>query len=296
MRSTSYFALGAAALLGCGEGLEIPVPRTEDHSVLLWSGSDPNPPPCPRGRLDYWDGWADVSASPQEECGTCSCGPARCVLPSEFVAHEAALCADEGISVKFDTATYQRGECIKADPLVPDEELASITLNPPAVAHRCEPSQQLTPPPLIGIFARACPWVEGDFADFGGLTCIAPDPDGSCPPGFSGRFEFQERISDARTCTPCTCGDPSGGRCLADVLLFRDTGCSDLITLSNGVETPACIDTQPNWSLAAARVILAHEEPGACSPTVTTSRVEGTIESGETRVFCCTERRVINDD
>ncbi|XXY19658.1 hypothetical protein WME88_08440 [Sorangium sp. So ce216] len=218
------------------------------------------------------------------------------MLPSEFMAHEATLCADEGISVKFDTAKYQRGECIEADPLVPDEELSSITLNPPAVAPRCEPSQQFSPPPLIGIFARACPWVEGDFADFGGLTCIAPDPDGSCPPGFSGRFEFQERISDARTCTPCTCGDPSGGRCLADVLLFRDTGCSDLITLSNGVETPACIDTQPNWSLAAARVILAHEEPGACSPTVTTSRVEGTIESGETRVFCCTERRIINDD
>ncbi|KYF52150.1 hypothetical protein BE04_29910 [Sorangium cellulosum] len=83
---------------------------------------------------------------------------------------------------------------------------------------------------------------------------------------------------------------------MADVLLFRDTGCSDLMTLINGVEAHAlCIDTQPNSPLAAARVILAHEEPGACSPTVSTSRVEGGIESGETRVFCCTEQRVIND-
>lgn len=296
MRSIPCLALGAAALLGCVEDLDLPTPRPEDHAVLLWSGSDPNPPPCPLGRLDYWDGWADVSAAPGGECGTCSCAPAPCVLPSEITAHASNLCAEEGTAVKLDTARYQRGECIKTRPFVPDEELASITLKPPTVAPRCEPSEQLTPPPLIGTFARACPWVPGHFATFNGLTCIAPDPDGSCPPGFTGRFEFQERIRDARTCTPCTCEGPAGGRCLADVQLFRDTGCSDLITLSNGVETPACIETQPSWSLASARVILAYEEPGVCSPTESISHVGGTIESGETRVFCCTGQRIMDED
>ncbi|AUX20875.1 hypothetical protein SOCEGT47_013510 [Sorangium cellulosum] len=296
MRSTPYVALSAAALLSCGEGLDIPEPRTEDTTVLLWSGSDPNPPPCPLGRLDYWDGWADVSASPQKECGTCSCGPAPCVLPSEFTAHESNLCADDGIPVTLDTEKHQRGECIEANPRVPDEALASITLAPPTVASRCEPLQQFGPPPLTGIFARACPWVPKHFADFDGLACIAPDEDGSCPAGFSVRFEFQERIGDARTCTPCACGDPAGGRCLADVLLFRDIDCSDLMTLYNGVEAHACIEAQPTWSLAAARVILAHEEPGACPPTEKTSYVGGTIESGETRVFCCTQHIITDED
>jgi hypothetical protein len=295
MRSTPCFALSMVALFGCAEDLEIPVPRAEDHAVLLWSGSDPNPPPCPLGRLDYWDGWADVSTNPREECGTCSCKPAPCVLPSQFAAHKANLCADEGTPVSFDTARYQRGECIEADPLVPANELASITIAPPTLTPTCEPLAQFSPPPITGIFARACPWISGYFADFDGLTCIAPDDDGSCPLGFSDRFEFQARIRDARTCTPCSCGDPAGGRCEADLLLFRDTECSDPIALLNGVETNACIDTQPTWSLASARVILAHEEPGSCPPTESASRVEGAIESGEARVFCCTKQRVITE-
>ncbi|WP_437476374.1 hypothetical protein WME75_26225 [Sorangium sp. So ce1014] len=81
------------------------------------------------------------------------------------------------------------------------------------------------------------------------------------------------------------------------MLLFRDTGCSDLMTLVNGVEAHAlCIDTQPNSPLAAAHVILAHEEPGACPPTENISYVGGRIESGETRVFCCTEHTITDEE
>ncbi|MGK3964631.1 hypothetical protein WMF38_10695 [Sorangium sp. So ce118] len=65
MRSTSYFALGAAALLGCVEDFKLPEPRTNDSPVLLWVGETPDFPTCPGGRLDYWDGWTDVHTDPQ---------------------------------------------------------------------------------------------------------------------------------------------------------------------------------------------------------------------------------------
>lgn len=298
MRSTSYFALGAAALLGCVEDLNLPEPRTNDNPVLLWVGSTPDPPDCPEGRLDYWDGWADVSANPQEECGMCSCGPTACVLPSKVRAHETDRCADTGTPVRFDTESNQRGECIKTDPLVPDNELASVALDPPTLTPRCEPSEQLTPPPLTGRFARACPWVPTAYTDFDWFTCITPEDDGSCQPGFPGRFEFQEKIRDARVCTPCACGDPVGGKCVSDVLIFRDTECSDMIFSVNGLESqdPLCVDTPSNSPLASARVILAEEYPGTCSPRSDVSHVEGSIESGETRVFCCTERKFITEN
>lgn len=297
-RLDPFFTISAVALLGCGDELGVAGPRAEDHEVLLWVSTSPDPPPCPGGRLDYWDGWADVAANPDDvECGTCACGPAACVLPSNVIAHRTAGCADEGTSVTINTVANRQGTCIKAEPLIPDNDLASVTLDPPTVAPRCEPLEQFTPPPITGRFARACP-VNHEHqydASFNALTCIAPEGDGSCRPGFHIRYEFQERLGDARTCTPCECGAPIGGNCAADVLLFRDTECSDLMTLHNGIMTHAlCIDTQPSSPLASVRMVLAREEPGSCSPKTKISRVEGKIEIGETRVFCCTEERFVD--
>ncbi|AUX39382.1 hypothetical protein SOCE26_007730 [Sorangium cellulosum] len=297
MRSMSRFAFSMAALLACGDGIEIPRPRTDDNPVLLWVGDTPDFPLCPGGRLDYWDGWADVRTDPQyqNECGTCACSPAACRLPDRVMAHEVPLCADGGIEVNFAGAADPPGHCIKTSPLVPGDAFASVTIGPPMMAPECKPSEQLTPPPLGGTFARACPWTGEYNAKFKGLACIAPEDDGSCRLGFSARFEFQERIRDARTCTPCECGEPVGGSCVADVLLFSDTSCSDMLISINGIgaEEEICYGAPAGAPLAGGRVVFARDEPGTCSPKATISLVDGTIESGETRTFCCSSSEII---
>ncbi|WP_437936897.1 hypothetical protein [Sorangium sp. So ce341] len=297
MRSTSCFAFSMAALLGCGEDLEIPSPRTDDDPVLLWVGDTPDFPICPGGRLDYWEGWAALRTDPQRqnECGTCACSPAACVLPDSVTTHEAPLCADEGIKVHFAGAADPPGHCVKPSPLVPGDAFASVTIKPPTMAPSCEPSKQLTPPPLGGRFARACPWTGEYVASFDGLVCIAPESDGSCRPGFVARFEFQEKIRDARTCTPCECGAPVGGNCVADVMLFSDASCSDMLISINGIGTEEgiCYGAPADSPLAGVRVVFARDEPGTCSPTTTVSLVDGTIESGETRTFCCSSADVV---
>ncbi|HTN85276.1 MAG TPA: hypothetical protein VL242_16375 [Sorangium sp.] len=286
-----------AALLGCGADLEIPRPRTDDHPVLLWVSKTPDFPICPDGRLDYWDGWADVRTDPQyqNECGTCACSPAACALPARVIAHEVPLCADEGIKVKFAGAADPPGHCIETSPLVPGDAFASVTIRPPTMAPACRPSDQFAPPPLSGTFARACPWIGEYDADFEGLVCIAPEHDGSCRPGFSARFEFREKIRDARTCTPCECAKPTGGSCVADVLLFSDTSCSDMLISINGIgtEEELCYGAPADSPLAGVRVVFARDEPGTCSPKATVSMVDGTIESGETRTFCCSSAEVV---
>ncbi|WP_438014485.1 hypothetical protein WMF18_26765 [Sorangium sp. So ce315] len=285
-----------AALLGCGEDLEIPTPRTDDNPVLLWIGDTPDFPICPEGRLDYWDGWAGVRTDPQykNECGTCTCGPAACSLPDSVKAHEARLCADEGVKVNLAGAADPPGHCVKTSPLVPGDAFASVTIKPPTMAPACKPSNG-TPPPLTGTFARACPWTGEYWTGFDGLVCIAPEHDGSCRPGFSARFEFQEKSSDARTCTPCECGPPVGGSCVADVLLFSDASCSDMLISINGIgtEEEICYGAPADSPLAGVRVVFARDEPGTCTPMATVSMVDGTIESGETRTFCCSGAEII---
>ncbi|WP_438025745.1 hypothetical protein [Sorangium sp. So ce233] len=286
-----------AALLGCGEDLMIPRPRTDDDPVLLWVGKTPDFPICPDGRLDYWDGWADVRTDPQyqNECGTCTCGPAACALPDGMLVHEAPLCAVEGIKIDLAGAADPPGHCVELSSPVPGDAFAAVTLKSPTMARACDPAKDLDPPPLSGTFARACPWTGEYESAFNGLVCIAPEDDGSCRPGFSARFEFQEKIQDARTCTPCACGAPVGGSCVADVLLFSDASCSHMLFSGNGIGTRegACYVTHEDSPLAGVRVVFAEDEPGTCSPTTDVSLVDGTIESGETRTFCCSSATMV---
>ncbi|WP_437666306.1 hypothetical protein [Sorangium sp. So ce1182] len=298
MRSTSCFALGAAALLGCVEDLDLPKPRTDDDPVLLWVGDTPDFPVCPDGRLDYWDGWADVRTDPQyqDECGTCTCGPAACALPDSMLVHEAPFCAGQGgIKIDLAGAADPPGHCVEFSSPVPGDAFAAVTLKPPTIAGKCDASNDLAPPPLSGTFARACPWTGKYQSDFRGLVCIAPEDDGACPLGFSARFEFQEKGRDARTCTACACGAPVGGSCVADVLLFSDASCSEMLYSGNGIGTSeqACYATHEDLPLAGVRVVFAQDEPGTCSPTTDVSLVDGTIESGETRTFCCSSAELV---
>ncbi|WP_437977583.1 hypothetical protein WMF11_12105 [Sorangium sp. So ce295] len=297
MRSTSCLVLSAAALLGCGDGIEIPKPRANANPVMLWVGDTPDFPICPDGRLDYWDGWADVSMNPQYQnvCGPCACGPAACALPDRMLAHEAPLCAGEAMKINLAGAADPPGHCAEISSPVPGDAFAAITIRPPTMARTCAPAVQPALPPLSGKFARACPWTDEYVADFKGLACITPEDDGSCRLGFDIRFEFQKKLRDARTCTPCKCGAPVGGNCVADVLLFSDASCSNMLASLNEIRTEGeiCHEAQEASALAAVRVVFAQDEPGTCSPTTEVSLVDGTVESGETRIFCCSRAELV---
>ncbi|WP_437915799.1 hypothetical protein WME73_12085 [Sorangium sp. So ce302] len=187
------------------------------------------------------------------------------------------------------------GHCAEISSPVPGDAFASVILKPPTMAAECKSSAQLALPPLSGRFARACPWTDEYVTDFKGLACITPEDDGSCRLGFDTRFEFQEKIRDARTCTPCECGAPVGGNCVADVLLFSDANCSNMLASLNEIRTEdeICREGHDDSPLAGVRVVFAQDEPGTCSPTTDVSLVDGTIESGETRIFCCSSVELV---
>ncbi|XXT22422.1 hypothetical protein WME94_12760 [Sorangium sp. So ce429] len=290
MRSSSSFALALPALLGCGDELDVYGPRMDDDPVWLWVGTEEKAPPCPGDRLVEWEGWADEKVP--EVCGTCTCGPAACVLPSTITAH-TSLCSNPGAGtpVTFDAGTSLIGVCTSFDSPVAPDTFASVTYEPPALERECAPSH-LEPPSISGEFAKVCPFEAEQTAPDEFSLCITPENDGLCRPGFSTRLKYKPRISDNRTCTPCACSAPSGGNCRADVLLYGDATCTNQLDTGFGIglNDTTCHDTPAPLPLAAVRAIFTHNEPGTCTPTTNLSTVKGLVERGETRVFCCTKK------
>lgn len=279
--------LGAVVLVACGDELGVQGPRMNDDPVLLWRGPYDEAPPCPGDRVDYWDGWANEVAS--DECGPCSCGPATCVAPSTVTTYASIRCEGARKKVSFTDEEGWRGTCVAIEPPVPDEAFASVMFEAPALAPRCEPSPALDPPPIAGVYAKACPLEPPYDAWSRFMLCITPEPDGSCRPAFSTRLEYIKRLRDNRTCTPCTCGAPMGGDCVADVMLYGDAACTTQIGLGAviGQGDEPCTDVPAPLPLAAVRAVLTREVPGVCTPTPAISKVVGTVEHGEKRVFCC---------
>lgn len=81
---------------------------------------------------------------------------------------------------------------------------------------------------------------------------------------------------------------PKGGACTAQITLYGTAGCGDQLdstTLSH-TSQPACQVVQLG-PLAAMRAQWTQEVPGACTPTIQISTVEGTVEKLRSYVKCC---------
>jgi hypothetical protein len=287
MRSIDCFSISIVALLGCGDELNIYAPRMDAHPVWLWIGSEATAHACPGDRLAEWEGWAEETAP--EICGDCTCGPAACVLPSRVTPH-ASICPGGGadMPVTFDAGASLIGVCTQVASPVASDAFASVTFEPPVLARACAPSK-LDPPPISGKVARVCPYDPELRAAEEFRLCITPEHDGLCHPGFSKKLEYTKRTRDNRTCTPCACSPPSGGNCRVDVLLYGDATCANQIGggFEIGLNDTTCTDTPAPQPLSAVRVIFTQDEPGTCTPTTNLSEVQGLVERGDTRVFCC---------
>ncbi|CAN91448.1 hypothetical protein predicted by Glimmer/Critica [Sorangium cellulosum So ce56] len=280
-------ALTLTACLDLGDSFLYPL-ITEPQPMWLWSGRHGDAAPCPEGRTIRWQGWVDEEFPP--ECGPCACSPARCVLPAGITTH-AAACPDEGPPSSFEADEVHDAACIVPAPPLPESSLASVTYPPPTFAP-CTPSPTPEPPPIDGIFARACQaGQEKDMPPPGWSFCLPPEDDGTCRPEFPIRREFRTPGPDHRTCSPCECGPPSGGTCSTRITLYGDTGCTrpfDSAELSD-TDVPLCQDIRATAELAAFRVDVIRREEGACTPKRATSMASGTVEEGEQHVACCRE-------
>jgi hypothetical protein len=74
-------------------------------------------------------------------------------------------------------------------------------------------------------------------------TCVAQKGDIACDSYsvYSERHVFYSGVDDTRTCTPCTCGAPTGGTCSMLITLYTDAACS----IELGSDTVKSTDSAP---------------------------------------------------
>lgn len=289
MRTSVFSSVAALMFIACGDDFHMDAPRSEADAapVWIWTGAEQaDAPPCPGGNSPRWEGWANEFFS--AECGSCECKPASCLLASTAIA-QAPICAGGlGTPILFDAGDGWNGTCAAPAPAIPASAFGSVIYEPPTLAP-CIPSPTPHPPPITAIFARACPAVYGLVQPVDTAFCITPEPDGSCGEGFPVRREFATQIDDNRRCTPCECGEPSGGKCTARITLYADATCGsefDSSTLSNADE-PLCHDVTSDAPLAAMRAEVTEWISATCTPKHAKSVVVGTVERPSVEVACC---------
>jgi hypothetical protein len=287
MRIAALFVLASLTLLACDD---VPEVSDEPHSgcpaVWLWEGPQDTAPACPDERETLWKGWRG-GIVPQG-CEACECNPAACVLPSSVTTH-ASICPGTDSPISFDAGAGWDGTCTAAAAPIPRSDFASVTYGPPTLA-ACTPVATPKPLPIRATFGKACAGFIGQPPE-GYDLCIRTHTDGSCWDDYPEKREFTEEFLDKRTCTPCECGAPTGGKCSADVSLYGDATCSEEIaSLADvGEVNNPCTDISSPLPLVAMRATLTEAEPGTCTPSV--SKAIGTVEKGAMHVVCCAPRR-----
>ncbi|WP_437621198.1 hypothetical protein [Sorangium sp. So ce1151] len=193
----------------------------------------------------------------------------------------AVVCPGGGSSIVFDAGAGWDGTCAaRTSPVQPDE-FASVAYGSPTMSP-CTPSPTPDPPPVPAMFVRVC---AGNTAQDppGFVDCMQASMDGACRDGLT-RHEFFGEIIDTRACTPCECGPPVGGECVADIILYGDRACSNQVDAALAIHTGDTPCADVTSSLIAMRAELVEAEPGACAANV--PAVIGKLEGRRPHVVC----------
>lgn len=263
---------------------------------LLWLGPEPAAPPCPAtAPMVVFEGHGDLDAGPLP-CAPCACERPNgdCGLPSALTAN-AAICGMMKATTPhtpFDPPTGWDGGCA-ADVSIAAGKLCngapcveSVTIAPLVVNETgCAVAQPPLPvdPPTWGTFARACQGsTSGTCADLllcaaapapGFRRCVAQagvvDCSASGPTPYTEPHVFDHGVEDMRSCSPCSCGQPAGSTCTAEIAIFGNGACTGdagyVVTV--GSDASACVDTLAGAPLGSKSATPSVYAAGACPPS-----------------------------
>ncbi|AUX20874.1 hypothetical protein SOCEGT47_013500 [Sorangium cellulosum] len=289
MRTAASYTLAMLALIGCSspvpdDGLPDPDPT---KLILLFGGRQERAPTCaPNGEL-LWEGWTAWDEDPEpDECEPCECTPAACVRPPEVSARRSGCPGGNAILTLIGGDSWD-GACAAGAFSVTSSSYDSVTFEPPTLAD-CQPVSPVPAPSRKKMsFVRACLPDTSEITRTDFRRCYPPQDNGECWRKHPTRFEFPV-YTDTRTCTPCSCGAPRGGKCTAQTTLYRGEDCSGevgSVAISNA-DHPICTE-EIDGEIAAMRSAWIQNEPGTCTPSTASKIASGKLERGETRVYCC---------
>lgn len=234
---------------------------------MLWFGPPDQVPECPLGPSTIsYEGHGDLVAP--EVCEVCTCAPptGSCALPSKLTASTAACNIPGGSSTSFDAPAPWNGSC-DSSTQVPSGAAHSLTIDPIKLTETGCASGPPIPAKIVPLhwatLARGCDvgLPEGrtersaclppDPIEPGFKACIYSEGENDCPyddPSnvFTEQHIFYQGYDDARHCSDCSCGAPTGSACTAMFSAYNgnDVTCSTQAIGQNQISLvePLCID------------------------------------------------------
>lgn len=280
-----------------------------DH---LFDGSGSTPSCAAPFTQTISPGGSGLTAEPAS-CGACSCGAPggqTCDLPDALIVQDST-CGNLPVSfAQLAVPAAWDGTCT-GDDYAPSVTTCGVNGTSP-----CAVSLTVAPPVVTGgacvalpgsasvgaaVFASTGVACEGaphgsgcsgtdvcqprPAAPFEPGVCIHHDGDVDCPAGaFTARHVFFTAIADTRQCTACTCGQPTGATCAAQISVYSTpTGCTT--TPVAQVAAGDCVNLTGNPQVATRKATIAPPTGGSCAASggAPTGAATGT---GAT-TYCC---------
>ncbi|AUX48076.1 uncharacterized protein SOCE26_096040 [Sorangium cellulosum] len=227
MRTVALLTWAIFGIIGCSSPVSDDDRPEPDPSklILVFGGRQENAPICDPDAELLWEGWTAWSEAPEpDKCEPCECTPAACVLQSRMSASPTA-CPGSSVIGAIGAGSSWDGTCAQGSFPIRSGSYASVTFEPPTLAD-CSPVSSAPAPSRKHLtFVRACSPGTSMIIPTDFRQCYLPQPNGECWRGNQARFEFPV-YSDTRTCTPCSCGAPTGGRCSVLTTLYGEEDCS----------------------------------------------------------------------
>jgi hypothetical protein len=262
-----------------------------DSPSWVWIGPEDQAPECPQGPTSIsYEGRTDLVASPV--CEVCTCEPptGSCALPSTLTA-STAVCGTPGATTSFNAPSLWNGSC-DGSTQVPGGAAQSLTIDPLVMTETGCASGPPVAAKIVSLhwetFARACDvglpktlierstCLPADPIAPGFKACIFSDSEMECPNEhvdnvFTEQHVFYHGVQDARQCSACTCGAPTGSVCKGQVSIYdgNDLTCGGPALDQKSISSakPACLDlTIPGQSLGSKSAGPTTYVPGACPP------------------------------
>jgi hypothetical protein len=220
-------------------------------------------------------------------------------LPTTLTA-SSATCGTMGNTTPFDAPPGWDGGCTTADAI--DGGAASLTIAAPTVAESgCNAIQPPTPDGGLSMsYAVACVGEAAGLCSAAGFACLPPPAMGfgvcvasggdyDCPGSpYTEKHLAFVGVDDTRSCSPCTCGAPSGGKCTTRISIYPDSACASSSVYVLGVDS-----TMPEWcdDVTAGPLLSKSASPpvyvpgGSCQPAGGVPG--GSVTQTGTITFCC---------
>jgi len=302
----------------------------EGPSAADWNGPDPiwfgpaidAPTECPfEGKIQLAR-YSGLHAPPLG-CAPCECEEAtgKCAGVPNSISVGTTMCMPGGISVPFDGPGGWDGSCTNANaipagaqcppgsgtPCVqsiawsalpgPQNETCAVKVNPvpgfngmttawenAAVACHssmardlCNHGQKVCLPVALRDWSQ-CVWLNGEH---------------DCPENYthSRRVMYEHEPIDTRSCSACSCGEPIGASCVANLRAFTDSTCgAEILNLPISSSLPDCYPIFPAGSAIGSKSVTDHlYVPGTCAASGGEPKGEAVEDKATATTICCQE-------